>query len=219
MKKIETGPLHISIMNHATPVEDEMICNRPCKRHRTDDSTVTDLRPSVSALPVEILLHISTYNNKLFPQLVLWRPFYEYFQENREYVFSLHANICIFKSLGRTEYRVFNKPHRLDGPAMIWTDGIQHWCQYGKGHRDDGPAIVCPNGDQVWYQRGKLHREDGPAVVNGEYSNKPVLQGWYRHGCLHRTDGPAIIYRNGKMTWYINGWVQPNNYGRRSDEI
>ena len=48
---------------------------------------------------------------------------------------------------GMVEY--FNpsgQTHRVYGPAIIYQDGTQHWCQYDYLHRVDGPAIVNPDG-------------------------------------------------------------------------
>ena len=54
--------------------------------------------------------------------------------------------------------------HRLDGPAIEWTDGAKHWYQNGERHRLDGPACEFVNGTKCWYQNGKRHRLDGPAI-------------------------------------------------------
>ena len=55
--------------------------------------------------------------------------------------------------------------HRLDGPAVILTDGSQEWYENGKNHRLDGPAINRPDGSQEWFVNGKLHRLNGPAMI------------------------------------------------------
>ena len=44
-------------------------------------------------------------------------------------------------------------------------DGGEAWFQNGKYHRMDGPAIIWSNGTKEWYQNGKRHREDGPAII------------------------------------------------------
>jgi hypothetical protein len=38
------------------------------------------------------------------------------------------------------------------------------WYQDDKLHRVDGPAMEWSDGDRAWYQDGRLHRVDGPAV-------------------------------------------------------
>ena len=70
----------------------------------------------------------------------------------------------------------------------------------GRPHRKDGPAVIYLDGGQEWYRDGQLHRDDGPAVIypNGE-------QNWYRHGLYHRDDGPAVIYPDGRLYWFIDG--------------
>lgn len=47
------------------------------------------------------------------------------------------------------------KPHREDGPAVIWNFGATYWWFEGKLHRDDGPA-VNDGGLSVWWYHGKL---------------------------------------------------------------
>ena len=43
--------------------------------------------------------------------------------------------------------------HRLDGPAIEWTNGDKEWWQNGKCHRGDGPAVESANGyKEYWYQ-------------------------------------------------------------------
>ena len=43
------------------------------------------------------------------------------------------------------------EPHRLDGPAIIFADGEEHWYQNGLRHRVDGPAVVYPNSQKFWF--------------------------------------------------------------------
>jgi hypothetical protein len=68
----------------------------------------------------------------------------------------------------KTYYYLNDKLHRLDGPAIEYSNGGKEWFQNGLLHRLDGPAIICYNGDKGWYQNGKLHRINGPAI---EYYN------------------------------------------------
>jgi len=67
--------------------------------------------------------------------------------------------------------------HRLDGPAIKYSDGTKKWFQNGLLHRLDGPAVERPNGFKAWYQNGHFHRTDGPAV---EYSDG--TRGWWFKG-------------------------------------
>lgn len=55
--------------------------------------------------------------------------------------------------------------HRLNGPAVIWSDGSEEWYVHGRRHRLGGPALVRQDGWQEWYKDDLLHREDGPAVI------------------------------------------------------
>jgi len=47
---------------------------------------------------------------------------------------------------GTKSWWVNNRLHRLDGPAIEWSDGAKSWYVKGKKHRIDGPAIERPNG-------------------------------------------------------------------------
>jgi hypothetical protein len=74
------------------------------------------------------------------------------------------------------------KFHRLDGPAIEYTDGTKEWWQNGKRHRLDGPAVITESGYKQWYYRGLLHREDGPAIIFST-GNKQ----WWVNDVHHKT--------------------------------
>lgn len=61
-------------------------------------------------------------------------------------------------------YNVKGKFHRLDGPAIEYTNDRKEWWVDGKRHRLDGPAIEWANGTKEWWVEGKRHRLDGPAI-------------------------------------------------------
>ena len=61
-----------------------------------------------------------------------------------------------------------NYRHRLDGPAVEWSDGTKAWWVDDKLHRLDGPAIKREDGTKEWYVDDKLHRLDGPAVEDAD---------------------------------------------------
>lgn len=67
--------------------------------------------------------------------------------------------------------------HRLDGPAVEYTDGSTEWYKEGKLHRLDGPARELANGTKAWYVEGQYHRLEGPAY-EGAYGYKE----WYVDG-------------------------------------
>jgi len=50
--------------------------------------------------------------------------------------------------------------HRLDGPAIIWSDGSKAWFVDGKRHRLDGPAVEYATGTRLWYVDGKYLTEE-----------------------------------------------------------
>lgn len=43
-------------------------------------------------------------------------------------------------------------PHRVGGPAIIYSDGFECWYKHGKIHRIGGPAITYPDGSVEWYE-------------------------------------------------------------------
>ena len=64
--------------------------------------------------------------------------------------------------------------HRLDGPAIEWTNGRKKWYLNGKLHRVGGPADIWPDGSLEWWVNGKRHRVNGPAI---EWVNMDKI--WY----------------------------------------
>jgi hypothetical protein len=67
-----------------------------------------------------------------------------------------NGSICYYNSNGQF--------HRLDGPAIVWTNGTKEWLINNKRHRESGPAIEYNNGTKFWYLNDKIHRLNGPAV-------------------------------------------------------
>ena len=65
------------------------------------------------------------------------------------------SNPTIDKS-GNKFWRVNGLLHRLDGPALEWSNGYKEWHVNGLYHRLDGPAIEWSDGDKNWYANGKL---------------------------------------------------------------
>ncbi|MCK5016055.1 MAG: hypothetical protein KAS32_03195 [Candidatus Peribacteraceae bacterium] len=84
-------------------------------------------------------------------------------------------------------YNEYNDLHREDGPAIIYSNGTQHWFINGERHREDGPAITRIDGSEDWYVNGRRHREGAPARIytNGEVS-------WWHHG--RETNQPEFEY-------------------------
>jgi hypothetical protein len=61
----------------------------------------------------------------------------------------------IVDSLGTRVWRENGKLHRLDGPAVIYPNGIEMWYKNGKLHRLDGPAVESADGSRWWYENDK----------------------------------------------------------------
>jgi len=68
--------------------------------------------------------------------------------------------------------RYFNdkgKLHRLDGPALEYSDGIKQWCIIDKHHRNIDPATEWLNGGKRWVFNNKYHRIGGPCSSYGDH--------------------------------------------------
>lgn len=61
-------------------------------------------------------------------------------------------------------YNASNQLHRLDGPAVEWSDGSKFWYCKGKRHRLDGPAVEMANGKNQWWIDGTQYDEDAFAA-------------------------------------------------------
>ena len=104
------------------------------------------------------------------------------------------------------EHLLNGKSHRLNGPAVIYSDGTEMYFINGTLHREDGPAVIYGDGTETYFINGKVHREDGPAALYPDGTKK-----YFINGNLHREDGPAITYAGiiqdieFHTYWYING--------------
>lgn len=94
-------------------------------------------------------------------------------------------------------YKIKNKFHRINGPAIEYANGNKFYYQRGKLHRIDGPAKEWADGSKCYYQYGELHRIDGPAE---EFTDGTKL--YYQYGKLYRTNGPAVEWANGSKKYY-----------------
>lgn len=53
-------------------------------------------------------------------------------------------------------YNKKDQLHRLDGPAVEYTDGSKVWYVEHKLHRLDGPAAEYASGDKYWFYEDEL---------------------------------------------------------------
>ena len=70
---------------------------------------------------------------------------------------------------GSKQWRLHDKLHRVDGPAVEYADGTKMWYLRGERHRTDGPAVEYADGRKQWYLNDKLLTEaenGGAALVN-----------------------------------------------------
>jgi hypothetical protein len=99
-------------------------------------------------------------------------------------IFSLLLAVRIFTfehPVEDSEHQVKNKiVHSVD------EDGVQRWFdEDGELHREDGPAIIFSDGLQAWYKHGKPHRKGGPAVIQANGTKE-----WYLNGHFQRREKP-----------------------------
>ena len=50
--------------------------------------------------------------------------------------------------------------HRVDGPAVVYSNGDTYWHLNGQYHREDGPAIVYSDGTKSWYLNDVEYSEE-----------------------------------------------------------
>jgi len=62
--------------------------------------------------------------------------------------------VCITNILGTKRWYLGYKLHRLDGPAIEYTDGYKEWRYHHKRHRLDGPAIIWGDEHKEWWISG-----------------------------------------------------------------
>ncbi len=65
--------------------------------------------------------------------------------------------------------------HRLDGPAVEYSDGDKHWFQNDQLHRLDGPSVEYPNGSKYWHIEGKYYTEKEFNRQVNSCNNKTVI--------------------------------------------
>ena len=73
-----------------------------------------------------------------------------------EALFELLSLECRVDSSGAVYYyNAIGQLHRLNGPAIEWSDGRREWYQNGVLHRLDGSAYVGADGSCEWHIDGK----------------------------------------------------------------
>ena len=81
------------------------------------------------------------------------------------------------RPLGNAEHSTSRKKLMETYEVQVHANGDKYWYQNGQHHRLDGPAIEYTDGAKYWYIEGQRHRLDGPAV---EYPDG--IKHWYIEG-------------------------------------
>ncbi len=107
--------------------------------------------------------------------------------------------------------------HRIDGPAIVYSNGGYVWCTYGTFTRTNGPAVCLANGEEWWYYNGIPHRIGGPAHTqkcgNVEYYIMGVnySDNLYKFASEVYTKTGAVTVACGagieNQTWYDNNTI------------
>jgi hypothetical protein len=74
--------------------------------------------------------------------------------------------------------------HRVDGPAVIYTDGDQSWWVNGKLHRTDGPAYTGADGTQQWFVNNRRHYSSKSYQEAAKLSDEDMLALTLKHGVV-----------------------------------
>jgi len=78
---------------------------------------------------------------------------------------------------GTKRWYLNNKLHRIDGPAVEYTNGDKFWFFNGKYHRTNGPAIECKNGYKTWYLNGiEVTKKEVMIDINPDITEKEYLE-------------------------------------------
>jgi hypothetical protein len=128
-------------------------------------------------LPVELLHVIAGIDMESYRVLLALPPFARSLDPGTVTDFMISFGFGVEITCDYIRWTRDEIAHRNGGPAVIYIDGTQIWCQHGKLHRDDGPVVIYPDGTLCWYQYGKPHRDGEPAVIYPDGT-----QIWYQHG-------------------------------------
>jgi hypothetical protein len=104
-----------------------------------------------------------------------------------------------------------DKPHRIDGPAIIKKDGSKYWYRDGNLHREDGPAIITPCFMEWWINGKYISSEVASNCPFQVILTQPITyangcQMWFKDEKLHKIEFPAVITSDGWKFWFENGF-------------
>ena len=78
----------------------------------------------------------------------------------REQILPDGCRIRYYSNGNKYWYNQNDQRHRLDGPAVEYSNGDKDWYQNDKRHCLDGPAIEYSNGYKEWCIKGEYYSED-----------------------------------------------------------
>ena len=117
-------------------------------------------------LPLIILLHIAEYSLDTWKSFVFSHPRVGRWSLNSEYQKYIQRKYTQCTEYQQTrygmikDYKLCNKYHNVDGPAIEYKNGTREWYtggEHGLLHRDgDLPAVEWGNGTKQWYTGGNM---------------------------------------------------------------
>ena len=75
----------------------------------------------------------------------------------------------IVNVFGTIRYKLGDKLHRTDGPAIEYVNGDKSWWVDGKLHRTDGPAIERADGYKEWWVNDRIITIDNHQGFMNDY--------------------------------------------------
>ena len=88
----------------------------------------------------------------------------------------------VINKKGTKTWYVNGDRHRVDGPAVEYTNGGKKWYVDGKRHRVDGPAVIYANGTKKWYVRNIKYVSAKAFQLAANLSDEEFAEVILKHG-------------------------------------
>lgn len=93
-----------------------------------------------------------------------------------------------------------NEDGTLKNGKHISENGNIKWYKDGLYHRLEGPALEYSNGDKYWIVEGELHREDGPAIEEDD-----LPKGYFLNGVEYSESDYYLYKEKKKLNDHLQG--------------
>jgi hypothetical protein len=78
----------------------------------------------------------------------------------QEQLLEVLKTVCETAATGNKRWYLNGQLHRVDGPAVEYTNGTKWWFLNGQLHRIDGPAFDDARGTKCWFLHGQELTEE-----------------------------------------------------------